>query len=434
MVKRDTVLFVGHKINFNIGLLSDLSAKLNRDLRGVLVVERTNRALLAKLKSKRLQAKLKRRNFDILVIKSKQPHRLQAQLKPYLDRVLAITVQRENLMPIYRRLLPHFPYILAPTDKSLEWATNKLNMRHMLSIFDKKLCPRFAPVADAEPATLRKMAKRIGFPLITKPTGLATSLLVNQCYYEEELKKVLRRSFKKIKSVYKLKKGRDAPAIMAEQLLDGDVYTIDAYVNAKGRVVFCPMVFVETGRAAGFDDFFSYKQITPVKKLSKVKQEAAMAVSKKGIKALALRSATCHIELIYDGEEWKIIEIAARPGGYRHDLYGKSFGFNHGLNDLLNKLNLKPVVNRRTRGHSCIIKFYARQEGVIKRIRGTEAIKSIDSVVKYVACLSKGDRAQFAKNGGGCVGLAKLFNRNPAALAGDVRRAEQTIRIEIAKK
>ena len=434
MVKRDTVLFVGYKISFNLGLLDDLSAKLGRGLKGVLVVEHTNRNLLRKLKDERLRARLARRDFEILVVKGKQPHRLQAQLKPYLDRVLAITVQRENLVPVYRRLLPHFPYILAPTDKSLEWATNKLSMRHMLSVFDKKLCPRFSPVADADPATLRKMAKRIGFPLITKPTGLATSLLVNQCYYEDELKRVLRRSFKKIKSVYKLRKGRDAPAIMAEQLLDGDVYTVDAYVNAKGRVVFCPMVYVETGRAAGFDDFFSYKQMTPVKRLNKAKQEAAMAVAKKGIKALALRSATCHIELIYDGEAWKIIEIAARPGGYRHDLYGESFGFNHGLNDLLNKLNIKPAVNRRAKGHSCIVKFYARQEGVIKRVRGTEAVKSIDSVVKYVACLGKGDRAQFAKNGGGCVGLAKLFNRSRAALAGDIRRAEQTIRIEIAKK
>ena len=304
----------------------------------------------------------------------------------------------------------------------------------MLHIFDKKLCPRFVPVADTEPATLRATAKRIGFPLITKPTGLATSLLVIQCYYEEELKKVLKRSFKKIRSIYKSKKGRDAPAILAEQLLDGDVYTVDAYVNAKGRVVFCPMVYVETGRAAGFDDFFSYKQIVPVKKLNKARQEEALTVAKKGIKALALRSATCHIELIYGGDDWKIIEIAARPGGYRHELYKKSFGFNHGLNDLLNKLNLKPTVSRRTRGHSCIIKFYARQEGVIKRVRGTEAIKSIDSVVKYVACLTKGDRAQFAKNGGNCVGLARLFNRNLAVLAGDIRRAEQTIRIEIAKK
>lgn len=434
MVKRDTIIFVGQKIIFDINLLGALEKKLGQKLKGVLIIERSNKSLLQKLKSPKLSARIKKSNLEIVVLKNKKAHSIQSQLKPYSDRVLAMTVQRENLMPVYRKLLPHFPHIFGPTEKSLEWATNKLSMRHMLSIFDKKLCPRFAPVTDLEPSTLRKTAKRIGFPLVAKPTGLASSLLVNQCYYEDELKKVLKKSFKKIKSVYKKNKGRDMPEMLVEQLMEGDVYTVDAYVNVKGRVVFCPLVYVETGRAAGFDDFFGYKQMTPVKKLNKMRQEEALMIAKKGIKALALRSVTCHIELVYDGDNWKIIEVAARMGGYRHDLYKESYGFNHGLNDLLNKLNLKPMVSKRVLGHSCLIKFYARQEGVIKRVRGVGAVKSIKSVIKYVPCLGKGDRAYFAKNGGSCVGLVRLFNRNLAILKGDIRRVEQTIRIEIATK
>ena len=434
MVKRDTILFIGQKIKFDIHLLSALEKKLDQKLKGVLVVEKSNKSLLQRLKDSKLQTRFKKSNFEILILKNRQSHNLQSQLKPYSDRVLAMTVQRESLVPVYRKLLPHFPHIFGPTEKSLEWATNKLSMRHMLSTFDKKLCPRFALVTDFEVPTLRKTAKRIGFPLIAKPTGLASSLLVNQCYYEDELKKVLKKSFKKIKAVYKKNKGRDMPAMLVEQLMEGEVYTVDAYVNAKGRVVFCPLVYVETGRSAGFDDFFGYKQITPVKKLNKARQEEALAVAKKGIKALALRSVTCHIELVYNGNDWKIIEVAARLGGYRHDLYKESYGFNHGLNDLLNKLNIKPVVNKRVLGHGCLIKFYARQEGVIKRVRGIGAIKSIKSVIKYIPCLSKGDRAYFAKNGGSCVGLARLFNRNLASLKGDIRRVEQTIKIDIATK
>ncbi len=434
MVKRDTIIFVGQKIIFDINLLGALEKKLGQKLKGVLVIERSNKSLLQKLKNPKLSARVKKSNLEIVVLKNKKAHSIQSQLKSYSDRVLAMTVQKENLIPVYRKLLPHFPHIFGPTEKSLEWATNKLSMRHMLSIFDKKLCPRFALITDLESSTLRKTAKRVGFPLVAKPTGLASSLLVNQCYYEDELKKVLKKSFKKIKSVYKKNKGRDMPEMLVEQLMEGNVYTVDAYVNAKGRVVFCPLVYVETGRAAGFDDFFGYKQMTPVKKLNKMRQEEALTIAKKGIKALALRSVTCHIELVYDGDNWKIIEVAARMGGYRHDLYKESYGFNHGLNDLLNKINLKPMVSKRVLGHSCLIKFYARQEGVIKRVRGVGAVKSIKSVIKYVSCLGKGDRAYFAKNGGSCVGLVRLFNRNLAILKGDIRRVEQTIRIEIATK
>ena len=383
MIKKDTVLFVSQKIKLNINLLRILEEKLGYKLSGVLVVDRSSKVLLQKLKNPKMVSLLKKGNFEVLVLRNKKDHSIQLQLQPYMDRILTMTVQSESMMPIYKRLLPHLPYVLGPTEQSLEWATNKLSMRHMLSTFNKKLCPRFAPISDFEIPTLNKIIKRVGFPLIAKPTGLASSLLVSQCYYEDELKAVLRKSFKKIKAVYKKNKGRDAPAMLVEQLMDGDVYTVDAYVNTKGRIVFCPLIYVETGRAAGFDDFFGYKQMTPVKKLTKTSQDKALVASKKAIKALGLRSVTCHIELVYSRDDWKIIEVAARMGGYRHDLYQKAYGFNHGLNDLLNKLNLKPMVARRVLGHSCLIKFYARQEGVIKRIKGVEAIKSIKSVIKY---------------------------------------------------
>ena len=402
---------------------------------GILVVERSNRSLLKKIKNPRLSAHLRANNLEILVLRNKKAQTIQSQLKPYLEQILTMTVHGEAMMPTYKRLLPHLPFIWGPTEKSLEWATNKLSMRHMLAAFDKKLCPLFAPVTDLELPNLRRVIKRLGFPLITKPTGLASSLLVNQCYYEDELKHVLKKTFKRIKSIYKKNKGRDAPAMLIEQLMEGSMYTIDVYVNARGRMIFCPLVHVVTGRSVGFDDFFGYKQTTPVKRLQKTYQENARKVAQKGIQALGLRSVTCHVEMIFDGSEWKIIEIAARMGGYRHDLYRDAYGFNHGLNDLLNKLNLKPLVARRIKGYSCLIKFYPRKEGIIQQIKGAEVIKSIQSVIKFSSYLAKGERAYFAKNGGRCVAAARLFNHNAADLQGDIRRVEQMVRIEtVAKK
>lgn len=433
-MKRDTVLFVSQKVKYSVNVLASLEEKLGYKLKGVLVVEHSNKSLISKLKEPELKSELKKGNFEVLILKNKNSQTVHAQLLPYLDKVLIATVHGESLIPTYKRILPHLPYVFGPTEKSLDWSTNKLNMRHMIAAFDKKLCPRFAAISDLEAGNLKKILKKIGFPLVAKPTGLDSSLLVSQCHYEEELESVLKKSFRVIKSIYKRKNGRDAPTMLVEQLMEGDMYTVDAYVNTSGRVAFCPLVYVETGRSAGFDDFFGYKRFTPTTKLSKASKERALAASKSGIKALGLRSATCHVELILSNNNWKIIEIAARMGGYRHDIYQESYGFDHGLNDLLNKLNKKPLINRRVLGHSCVMKIYAKNEGVIKQISGIKAIKALESVIKYNPLLVKGDKAYFAKHGGGGVSAVKLFNRNLSNLKADIRRVEQLILIKVSKK
>lgn len=434
MIKRDTVLFVSQKIKYSIDALADLEERLGYKLKGVLVTEKSNKVFLRKLKEPKTKAEIKKNNFEVLILKDKKSQTIHTHLLPYLDKVLVVTVHGESLIPVYKRILPHLPYVFGPTEKSLDWSTNKFNMRHMIAAFDKSLCPRFAAISDLEPSSLRKIFKKIGFPLVTKPAGLDSSLLVSQCHYEEELKSVLKKSFRSITALYKRKKGRDDPTMLVEQLMEGDMYTVDAYINASGRVAFCPLVYVETGRSAGFDDFFGYKRLTPAKKLSKAAKERALIAAKSGIKALGLRSVTCHVELILSDNNWKIIEIAARMGGYRHNIYQESYGFNHGLNDLLNKLNKKPLINRRVLGHSCVMKLYAKEEGIIKQISGVKAVKVLESVTGYNPLLAKGDRAYFAKHGGGGVSVVKLFNRNLSNLKADIRRVEQLILIKVAKR
>ena len=39
--------------------------------------------------------------------------------------------------------------------------------------------------------------------------------------------------------------------------------SVDGYVNNRGKVYFCPMVYIKTGISIGFDDFFGYMQLCP---------------------------------------------------------------------------------------------------------------------------------------------------------------------------
>ena len=421
---KDTILFISAKVRSVEKTLLSLEQHLKTDLKGLLVVSPKNKHLLDQITSPK---------FSGLVVNAKSPALIQEKLAPIRPNLLAVTCHSEALIPFYRRIIPHIPYVLGPTESSLEWATDKLKMRQLLKVYDKRITPAFTLVSDASDETVKKVAKRVGFPLIAKPTGLAESLLVSQCYYAEELQTILKKSFKRIANIYRSKSGRGQPHMLIEQLMEGSVYSTDAYVNSKGKCYFCPLVHVATGKTAGFDDFFGYKRLTPVK-LKPDKQKPALAVAKKGIRALGLRNVSCHVELVRDDDSWRVIEIGPRMGGFRHRMYTLSYGINHAMNDVLIRMDKKPVIPRRPKGYACVMQFYARREGIITKFTGNENVKHVASLVKFRQRLFKGDRARFARNGGSPAAEVTLFNHSRSNLLADIRRVEQILDIKAARR
>jgi len=65
-------------------------------------------------------------------------------------------------------------------------------------------------------------------------------MLVTLCYHEEELEKELKKVLRKVKKVY-LDNGREVePQILVEEFLEGEMYSVDADITARGRVSVCP--------------------------------------------------------------------------------------------------------------------------------------------------------------------------------------------------
>lgn len=424
-VVRDTILFVSTKPALAARVLRDLEPITGVPMRGLLVVPRKTQALEAQLKGVK--------NIDVISVNVDAIGKIEQKLKPYLERLLAATCHLEKLIPLFKRIIPHVPYLRTPTETSLEWATDKVKMRQMLYAWDKKLTPAFTTVSGTDPESIDKIVQKVGFPLIVKPSGLAQSLLVSQCYYREELEAVLEMSLKKIEKIYKEKKGRGKPQLLVEQMMEGHMYSIDAYVDSRGQIYFCPLVYVETGKAAGFDDFFGYKRQTPVD-LKAHKEEAAQEATAAGIQALGLRSTTCHAELMRTEAGWKIIEIGPRMGGNRDKMYGSAFGINHALNDVLIRIPKKPILSKRTKGYSAVMEFYARKEGVLQEIKGLTVLEGLDSLMTHQVKKQVGATCRFARNGGTPVINVKLFNKSRPDLLADIRRLEQSLKIVVAEK
>lgn len=355
---------------------------------------------------------------------------LQEVLAPYQDELCAITTRAESYLADFIKIIPFVPYLNTPTPESLKWASDKRLMRRHFKIADSSISPKYALVKGADDAELDRVIRKVGLPMIVKPTNLAQSLLISVCHHRDELRKAVKDIQKNIDRIYKENGRTEKPQIIAEEYMEGLQYSIDAYVSARGKVVCCPLVRQKTGHDIGRDDFFGYLQSTPTA-LSSATVKKAEDVVKRGVHALGLRNTTVHVELMRIDNTWKIIEIGARIGGFRPQLHRLSCGINHGMNDILVRMGKQPIVPRRCRRFSAAMKYYAKEEGLITGIKGLKKIEKLSSFSKIEMRKKRGDQSVFAKNGGGAVFVLYLVNDSRSELLADIRRVESSVNVEV---
>ncbi len=382
-------------------------------------------------KNKEKKTKEKYKDLDIyLEIDMSKPAAIAEALAPYQDELCAITCRAESYMAYFIKVIPHVPYLRTPTTESLAWATDKLEMRRRFAVLAKKFSPKYAVVKENSKKERKRIIEKIGFPMIVKPTNLAQSLLVSICYHEEELVRVLAKAFKKIQKIYHENGRLEEPNMMVEQFMEGDMYSVDAYVNSRGTVYFCPMVKVVTGRSIGHDDFFNYLHLSPTGLKNGTIEKAHMA-AESGIHALGLRNTTAHVELMKVDDDWKLIEIGPRVGGFRDKIHRLSCDIDHSLNDILIRLPKRPIIPKKCKGFAATLKWYPREEGVLTKLKGIKKIQELKSFVSISVIKKIGDRCRFAKNGGKAVFVVTLYNEERSKLLADIRRIEQLVDIVI---
>lgn len=423
----DIILIVGIP---GKGVLRDLKEFVRKHQKGALL------AVIYNKTTQQLDGEQKEvvGGFDIdIPVNIELEESITEALKPFKNRIIAATCRAEAFIPAFQKVIPHVPYLRTPTVRSLQWATDKISMRKRFRIYNKKITPEFIVVNDSKKKTVKEIGTKIGFPVVIKPTSLAQSILVNVVYHPEELEKELRKVFRKLKSAYKVAKREGNPQILVEQYMDGDMYSIDAFVNSRGKVECCPPVGVKTGRAIGFDDFFGYQQMTPTL-LNKESIEEACDVATQAIHAVGLRSSSAHVELMKTEAGWKIIELGPRLGGFRTHLYELAYGIDLTANDLYVRYPTKINIPKTVKGHTAALKFFAKDEGYLTSITGIKKAQELASFESIVINKQVGDRATYAKNGGKSVFNITLFNKERSGLLADIRRLEQFVNIEVSKK
>jgi biotin carboxylase len=341
-----------------------LAARLGRPLRGIMLVDAER------------QASGKNRPdkdgfFEEIVVDFSDAAALHKALKPLEDNLLLVSCDSERSQLYFKKVIPHVPYVLTPTERSLEWSTNKGKMREMLTSYDPTISPKAVVVHDAAPATVAKVVAELDFPLIIKPTGLDASILVNKVRDETELQTTLTRSIAALEKVYAQHRGLGDKTMVVEEFIDGDIYSTDAYVDAAGQTYILPFIYCQNGSMVGLEGYQIY-QSQSHHTLSATDIAAGQVVARKAMHAIGLRSSVAHIELFHTSHGWKVIELGARPGGWRQETYEVSYGIDHALNELLVKIGLEPDMPTNLKEHSATFRIHAPKAGVITAITGLD--------------------------------------------------------------
>src|SRR3989339_1249702 len=139
--KRNIILLIGAPPS---GLV-EFKRKFNKTYRLALV--RSTKEPLTPKQEEHFRNKI----LDIdLCVNFDSSQSIMEALLPYEGELLAATCRAEAKIPQFQKLIPYIPYLKTPTVSSLEWCTNKIQMRKRLLSYDKKISPKFKVVSDAQ--------------------------------------------------------------------------------------------------------------------------------------------------------------------------------------------------------------------------------------------------------------------------------------------
>jgi biotin carboxylase len=360
-----------------------------------------------------------------------KPEEIKAALAPYRDKLLVVTCRQESSIDALRKVVPWLPEDLnAPSEDSLLWSTEKKLMRDKMSAYDASLTPRYDYLTRYDPAQIQHIASEYAFPVIVKANGLRASILVERCETPQELNDYVQQAFEIIEDIYARDTGHGEPSMLVEEMIQGDMYSTDVYVDPKGEIYCLPLVQVITAHAMGLPGFYSYRHMVPVK-LEEHLVEGAFVAARKAVEALELRSSTAHIELFLSPNGWKLIELGPRIGGYREDLYREAYGMDHYYNDLAIRMGYAPDIPTKPVKYAAGFNIYADREGVIKSISGIEAARKVPGVLYVNPHAEPGDEALFAGNGGRLIVDGILSDTDPDRLEEKMARIRELVKINL---
>lgn len=257
-------------------------------------------------------------HFDYVYDIDNFPAELEKSIK-------VVTCTQERDINTYIRFLKQIEFINSEQFNLWNKAVNK-------HLFKKKLS-EILPEAIPKVSTYNPEEKPTSFPIVIKPVNFTGSSFVKIINNESELNIYLQILDETFKESGKM------PDLILEEFVIGEQYSLNAYVDKVGHVVYCPIIRVIPAFEISQNDTYSALQFNT--ELPKEQSESLHNLISKVVKIFKISNTSVHFDCILSPTGWKLCEMGLRIGGLRQELFNGSHSFNHIKNDLLNRTGQK---------------------------------------------------------------------------------------------
>lgn len=259
--------------------------------------------------------------------------------------------------------------------------TDKVVMRQNFHDYDPSISPDFCEVRSQK--DIDEFMASHSFPVILKPANLVKSILVTKNNDTKELQANYKKTIDTIHNIYQKHSVKRAPKVLIEEFMDGTVHSIDALVDANGRIELVDeIVDYQTGYDIGRDENYHFSRKIPSHLPNSTKQQIK-EVAIQGIKALGIKCNPAHVEVIVTKDGPKIVEIGARIGGYRFrmhkyangvDLLGEAIKIARG--DACN-------LNVEYRKSCAVLELFPEKNGKFVGVENEDKLLKLKTLVRY---------------------------------------------------
>ena len=316
--------------------------------------------------------------------------------------------------------------------ESASASSDKYIMRSKFAQYEEankvKISTQFAQVESR--TDLENFAKKHQFPLILKPANLFKSILVTKAHNLEELLMQYEYALPKVAQLYKDNNVRQRqPRFVVEEFLVGKMHSVEAFIDSAGKAYFAPSVVDLTiAKEIGVDDNFHFSRMIP-SKLDDAKSSTFFEIAQEGVLALGLSNTATHIELVDTQDGPRIIEIGARIGGYRCEMFQHAYNSDLKLAEIAVVTNQVPQFDTKVKANVAVIELFPEQEGKFKKIANQEQLEKLPSCMSYSIKRKPGDNIGLSNQGYKATAVIFLKNKSNEQFQSDYNFVKTQVKV-----
>jgi biotin carboxylase len=237
--------------------------------------------------------------------------------------------------------------------------------------------PRFVAIETFD--DMARAANELGYPFVLKPTVGAHSRHIALVGGPDELEtkyaRVRDAVARETRFVFRSLARADATVpLIAEELLDGPQITTTTLVVGRD-VVHLGLADVVSVRERGLAAFSLASRTTP-SIVGAATARAVEATATRAIEALGLRDTAAHPELVLTAEGPKVLEVAARVGGFRAPMTKLAFGIDLDEAVLDLALGRAPAIDRTHESAATAVEVWPRTAGRVAGYGDVESLRA----------------------------------------------------------